>query len=77
MKNRFGNRQTLNLQVPPSGAGGNVNPLQPNGEIRAESGAAAAALRVVQDLGNNFQPSRSLMELGLFKESMQGLGILK
>jgi hypothetical protein len=73
MKNRFSNRETLNLQV--GGLNGpSNNPLQPNGEIRAESGAAAA-LRVVQDLGN-FQPSRSLTDLGLLKGAMKDLGIV-
>ena len=57
MKNRFSNRETLNLQVGGAGGAGNVNPLQPNGEIKEAPGVVG--IRIINGVMAGIVPSPS------------------
>lgn len=58
MRNRFESRKTLNLQVGGPNGPSNVNPLQPKGEIKETSGAAA--IRSIENIMANITTSPSV-----------------
>lgn len=60
MKNRFESRKTLNFQVGGPNGPSNVNPLQPQGEIKEAAGAAA--IRKIIDVMTGIRPMSPSVE---------------